>query len=299
MLIGPQGEILLSDFGIATIAHSTSSMSMSTFAGTPYYMAPEQIREQPKLASDQYALATVVYAWLTGTPPFRGTASEIFAKQLMVEPASLREQVPELAHDVDQVILTALAKDPLQRFASVRAFATALAEAARSPRIVQQPAKQISVTSPQTQQLPFPTQSFTETVKSGGEEQTRREQTGNVLSGPLLTAEFQENKQREQPISTTGEQAIPLRISKENPPANVKLADITKEPTDQFYPQISQKKRAPKRLLAVLTILVTLVCIGALVLFATRNATQMPTSSQVQAVTTSPASTSQSTVSGL
>ena len=61
ILIGEHDELLLSDFGIATIAHSTSSMATSATMGTLAYMAPEQIQGKPRPASDQYALAVTVY----------------------------------------------------------------------------------------------------------------------------------------------------------------------------------------------------------------------------------------------
>jgi serine/threonine protein kinase len=80
MLIGQRNDILLSDFGIAAIAHNTASMSTQVSAGTIPYMAPEQIQAQARPASDQYALAIVVYEWLCGTRPFEGSYTEIFAK---------------------------------------------------------------------------------------------------------------------------------------------------------------------------------------------------------------------------
>ncbi len=70
MLIGQRNDILLSDFGIAATAHSTSSMSTQVPVGTIPYMAPEQIQAQARPASDQYALGIVVYEWLCGTRPF-------------------------------------------------------------------------------------------------------------------------------------------------------------------------------------------------------------------------------------
>jgi serine/threonine protein kinase len=59
MLIGRYNDILLSDFGIAATAHSTSSMSTQLPVGTIPYMAPEQIQAQARPASDQYALGVV------------------------------------------------------------------------------------------------------------------------------------------------------------------------------------------------------------------------------------------------
>ncbi|HXZ05268.1 MAG TPA: serine/threonine-protein kinase, partial [Ktedonobacteraceae bacterium] len=79
MLLGRRQEVLLSDFGIATIAHSTSSLGVGAkgTSGTLAYMAPEQIEGHPRPASDQYALGVVVYEWLCGSSPFEGSFSEV------------------------------------------------------------------------------------------------------------------------------------------------------------------------------------------------------------------------------
>src|SRR5713101_3349996 len=69
LLIGRHQEILLSDFGIALITQTSRSQSMQDVAGTASYMAPEQFQGKPRPASDQYALAVIVYEWLTGTCP--------------------------------------------------------------------------------------------------------------------------------------------------------------------------------------------------------------------------------------
>jgi serine/threonine protein kinase len=55
MLVGRRHDVLLSDFGIALMAQSTSSQSKQEVTGTIHYMAPEQIRGKPRPASDQYA----------------------------------------------------------------------------------------------------------------------------------------------------------------------------------------------------------------------------------------------------
>ena len=133
MLLGRRQEVLLSDFGIATIAHSTSSLNVSAegTSGTLAYMAPEQIEGHPRPASDQYALAVVVYEWLCGERPFEGSVSEVMAQHLSMPPPPLRERVSAIPPEVEQVVLRALAKDPKARFASVAEFATALEQASQ------------------------------------------------------------------------------------------------------------------------------------------------------------------------
>jgi serine/threonine protein kinase len=124
MLIGADSQILLSDFGLATVAFS--SQGQESISGTIPYMAPEQFEGKPQPASDQYALAIVVYEWLSGVRPFQGTTNEVAMQHRLADPRPLREAVSYLSHEVELVVLTALAKDPRQRFASVEAFAAAL-----------------------------------------------------------------------------------------------------------------------------------------------------------------------------
>src|SRR5712691_4653196 len=131
MLVGRHQEVLLSDFGIATVAHSTASQSAQTTVGTIPYMAPEQIEGHPRPASDQYALAVVVYEWLCGECPFEGSFTEVMVKHLSMPPPLLRERVPTIPAEVEQVVLRALAKEPKARFASVAAFAEALEQASQ------------------------------------------------------------------------------------------------------------------------------------------------------------------------
>jgi ABC-type transport system substrate-binding protein/serine/threonine protein kinase len=133
MLLGRRQEVLLSDFGIATIVHNTSSLNVDAqgTSGTLAYMAPEQIEGHPRAASDQYALGVVVYEWLCGERPFEGSVSELIAQQLSMAPPLLRERMPAIPAEVEQVVLRALAKDPKARFASVAAFAQALEQASQ------------------------------------------------------------------------------------------------------------------------------------------------------------------------
>ncbi|MGH2510888.1 MAG: serine/threonine-protein kinase, partial [Ktedonobacteraceae bacterium] len=74
ILVNEKGDLLLGDFGIARLSSTSRASLTSTLAGTLAYMAPEQIMGQSNAASDQYALAIIVYEWLTGRFPFQGSA---------------------------------------------------------------------------------------------------------------------------------------------------------------------------------------------------------------------------------
>lgn len=136
MLIGSTNNILLSDFGLASLAHATQSIKTQKIAsGTISYMAPEQLQKRPRPASDQYALGIAVYEWLCGECPFQGEDIAIYYQHVHVTPTPLRAKVPALLPNVEQVVLKALAKIPEQRFPTVRDFATALNQAS-STRIL-------------------------------------------------------------------------------------------------------------------------------------------------------------------
>ena len=130
LLLGARHEVLLSDFGLALLTSGTDdALRVRERFGTLAYMAPEQIQGQPSPASDQYALAVMVYEWLSGSRPFGGTAAELSSQHLLAQPASLREQHPEIPRAVEQVVFKALSKDPALRYVDVLSFASAFEEA--------------------------------------------------------------------------------------------------------------------------------------------------------------------------
>lgn len=192
MLVGRHDELLLSDFGIALIAQSSRYQGSQDVAGTIGYMAPEQIQAHPRPASDQYALGIVVYEWMTGDRPFHGSFTEVAAKHSAAPPSPLHEKIPMIPPDVEQVVMTALEKDPQRRFASVQAFARALEQAcarllgrdpeehirtAISDKLL--PSQPLPPTPPAQQLLPkapvvsapLPTKESTADSASGGSEQ--------------------------------------------------------------------------------------------------------------------------------
>ena len=132
ILLDADDRLLLSDFGLSLLTPSSEELSTQDPAGTARYMAPEQLRGKPSMASDQYALAVMTYEWLCGELPFHGNMWEIWQQHLHSDPPLLRSIRPELPLMLEQVVQRALAKKPQDRFVSVQAFALALARASQT-----------------------------------------------------------------------------------------------------------------------------------------------------------------------
>lgn len=131
LLMGPNGKILVSDFGIASLT-SSFTVEQDTI-GSIHYMPPEQFKGGARRSSDQYSLAIVVYQWLCGELPFKGDYLLLWYQHERVEPPSLCEQIPGLSKDIEAVIFRALAKNPDERFPTITEFAQALEKASLLP----------------------------------------------------------------------------------------------------------------------------------------------------------------------
>src|SRR3989475_724322 len=129
VLLGSKHEVLLSDFGLALLASDQEVLRVKERFGTLSYMAPELILGRPVPASDQYALAVMVYEWLCGHLPFGGLTAYIANQHLYALPPSLCEKHPDIPRAVEQIVFKALSKEPAQRFVDVLSFAMALEEA--------------------------------------------------------------------------------------------------------------------------------------------------------------------------
>ena len=163
MLLGPENQVLLSDFGLAVVAQSTSSQIAREVGGTISYMAPEQLQGKARFASDQYALGIATYEWLCGERPFNGSLTEIASQHMISPPPSLREKVPRLPVAMEHVVFKALAKKPAQRYENVTAFANALHDACKDPKLtathifaVQLPPPSLKTPLPPAEKLPLP-----------------------------------------------------------------------------------------------------------------------------------------------
>ncbi len=125
--------LLLADFGIARSFTTVASASL-TIRGTPTSMAPEQWSSTPVPATDQYALAIMVYELLTGRPPFVGSMEQLMFHHFTTQPPPPSTFNPRLSSAIDAVLLRALAKKPEDRFPAMAAFASAFEQAVQTPR---------------------------------------------------------------------------------------------------------------------------------------------------------------------
>ena len=127
---GRPDHVYLSDFGLTKGSSSSSTSLTSTghFMGTLDYSSPEQIRgQQVDARTDEYALACVAFALLSGKPPFhRNEAMAVMYAHLSAPPPMLTSLRPGLPPDVDEIMRRALAKAPEDRYPSCGEFADAL-----------------------------------------------------------------------------------------------------------------------------------------------------------------------------
>ena len=142
LMFDASGTLKVTDFGIArgelvdaTVINLTSAGQLF---GTPAYVSPEQAQlaitdARPEIgaASDQYSLAAVLYETLSGhlTHDASGGALALLKRRIEEPAQPLRRTVPALPRAIDDVVLTALARQPNDRYPSIEAFAVALGDA--------------------------------------------------------------------------------------------------------------------------------------------------------------------------
>jgi hypothetical protein len=110
------------DFGIASVAHRADDRQ--SIQGSPYYMAPEQLRGQPTdRRTDVYSLGVVLYELLAGERPYKGDSlPEITKAVLKGSPTPLHQLVPGLHPDLEEITMRAMSLDPERRYRSARAM---------------------------------------------------------------------------------------------------------------------------------------------------------------------------------
>jgi len=141
LLVAPDGQVKITDFGIAHAAGSAQLTRTGTMVGTPSYLAPERAGgASATAASDLYSLGVVAYECLAGQPPFQGTPMEVVAACQRAPIPPLPVTVPA---EVAALVMELTAKDPAARPASASQVATRVArlrDALRDSRATTAPA---------------------------------------------------------------------------------------------------------------------------------------------------------------
>ncbi|WP_425524770.1 protein kinase domain-containing protein [Saccharopolyspora ipomoeae] len=153
-------HVYLADFGLTRRGATGHRTSSGDFLGSPTFAAPEHLRGEPVDGrTDQYALACVLFACLTGRPPFGGSVQEVIQGHLGAEPPTPGSLVL-LPPPIDDVLRRGMAKRADQRYATCQdlvaaaraALGPAAGEAPAPPRIAQQPVPQAAAPQPVHQQ---------------------------------------------------------------------------------------------------------------------------------------------------
>jgi serine/threonine protein kinase len=131
IMLNKAGDVRITDFGIAQI--KTEQTVSKGIIGSPSYMSPEQVKEEPvEDKSDIFSLGCVLYELLTGQKAFSGdNYFSIMYKITNEEPASIRDLRPEIPEILARIARKALAKDPVRRYQTCMDFAYDLRVALR------------------------------------------------------------------------------------------------------------------------------------------------------------------------
>lgn len=138
VLIDERGNAYLTDFGIAKRVSVDGDKSITDqIKGTPAYISPEQIQQQPVTPqTDVYALGVMLYEMLAGQHPFHGASyGEMFMKHLQTSLPVLTDIRPNLPDGINEVIEQATEKNPDDRYPSAPAMLTALCAAPTSANL--------------------------------------------------------------------------------------------------------------------------------------------------------------------
>ncbi|MFH2002353.1 MAG: serine/threonine-protein kinase, partial [Planctomycetota bacterium] len=122
ILLDPEGRPKVTDFGLALIEDALALSRTGDFAGTPYYMSPEQAVSRRGIdhCTDMFSLGVTLYEMLTLSRPFEGeTSHEVLKRILFLEPRDPFRVNPRVPRDLSTICLKAMEKKPGHRYASM------------------------------------------------------------------------------------------------------------------------------------------------------------------------------------
>ena len=141
IMIKDDGQIKITDFGIAMALNSTQLTQTNSVMGSVHYLPPEQASGKgATIKSDIYSIGIIFYELLTGKLPFKGeNAVEIALKQMRNPLPSLKEDNPEIPQSIENIIMKATAKNPKNRYEDARSMHEDLLTALDDDRLDEEP----------------------------------------------------------------------------------------------------------------------------------------------------------------
>ena len=261
MMLSPQGQPILMDFGLAKIMGGQSHTASGAVMGTALYMSPEQVRgEHVDHRADLYALGVILFEMAAGKPPFEAdSAMTLMLKHLNEPVPDIRLIASEVSEDLKAVIDKALSKKPDQRFESALAMAAALRRIDVRPTVLAAPPE---VDPPLTSELTSP--DITGMMLGESEPALTRptlaepppifvkaeevEVAEPVASAPALAAEVEDADVAMQllppepeltPAPTNGEEPGPIEPAVEAPLPVASVAEVPTRPAPSDLPSAS------------------------------------------------------------
>ena len=143
ILIKDDGEIKITDFGIAMALNATQLTQTNSAMGSVHYFPPEQANGKgSSLKSDVYSLGIMMYELLTGNLPFKGdNAVEIALKHLKEPIPKVTSELPETPQSIENIIVKATAKNPKNRYNNAREMYEDLKTSLDKDRMYEAPVK--------------------------------------------------------------------------------------------------------------------------------------------------------------
>lgn len=228
ILVNNQGQVKITDFGLARAKDTPTITETDEFMGTAYYISPEQIDSghAADIRSDLYSLAAILFEMLAGQPPYRGSnVMELIVKHKNEPIPALRPLCPSLPPIVDQFFQKALAKRPEQRYQTPQEFIDAL-----------QTLRQAAISSPYAPTLPGIMLESAEAVEvapphsSGSVSRPMHEQS-TLIEAPAITEKAPSRQVPAQLVHLTTGEIFPL--------SRPEMIIGRRDPIRNLYPDIS------------------------------------------------------------
>ena len=174
VLVTHDGQVKVTDFGIARALSESGLTESEIVWGSPLYISPEQAAgDPPTPASDVYSIGIVMYEMLAGSPPFQAEKPTALAlKHMREDPPSLMVRNPQTPRQLEQIIRKILAKEPSARYRTARQLAHILKEYHKHSE--QMTGRQAAISEP-----PQPSASYT------AEAEKAHDKPSSASSGPI------------------------------------------------------------------------------------------------------------------